>query len=141
VSIEVGTRVVTVKPEQESNDWLPGALAKRKWRMTGTVVAYHDSHGVVWDVKHDDGTTGPYETRELRELKPDPLDNMQHPDALREVARAALKHAARAQRLLRRVASNGCPEALRQEVVAYLRDFDAKCAEAQERANQRGEGA
>jgi hypothetical protein len=81
-------------------------------------------------VRHDeDGTIGWYEARELRELKPDPLDNIKHPDALREVARAAIRAAANAHRLLRRLAADDYSDALRRESAAFLRDFDARVAE------------
>ena len=63
--IPLGTRVETVKPDQESKDWTARALAARKWGVTGTVVKEHDAHGLFYDVEHEDGTMGYYEPREL----------------------------------------------------------------------------
>jgi len=65
--IENGTRVKTVKPEVESKDWVPEALASRKWGITGMVVKCSDSHAVCYGVRHDDGSAGWYEARELEQ--------------------------------------------------------------------------
>lgn len=67
--IENGTKVKTVKPEVESNDWVPEALASRKWGVTGEVVKHSDSHGLCYGVRHDDGSAGWYEPRELEILE------------------------------------------------------------------------
>lgn len=58
-------RVETVKPDVEASDWMPEALAARRWGVTGLVVGHHDSHGLVYEVEHDDGTRACYERREL----------------------------------------------------------------------------
>lgn len=58
-------RVRTVRPEVESDDWTSEALPLRKWNVTGEIVAKSDSHGVIYQVKHDDGSLAWYEPREL----------------------------------------------------------------------------
>lgn len=64
-TIPIGTRVKTVKPDQESKDWNARALAARKWGVMGKTVKEHDAHGLFYDVEHEDGTMGYYEPREL----------------------------------------------------------------------------
>jgi hypothetical protein len=63
-----GTRVRTVKPEHISDDWQPGAHAKRRWGIDGVVVGYSDSHGLIYEVMYADRETGWFEPRELRPL-------------------------------------------------------------------------
>lgn len=59
--------VRTVEGAKPSTDWTSGALKSRRWNITGRIYAKHDSHGVVYDVRHDDdGSIGCYEPRELR---------------------------------------------------------------------------
>lgn len=60
-----GDRVRTVKPDKESTDWTPEALATRRWDVEGVVDMSHNSHGVTYEVRYDDGTIGHYEPREL----------------------------------------------------------------------------
>jgi hypothetical protein len=62
---ESGDRVRTVRPEKESMDWTPEALASRRWDVEGTVDMTHNSHGVTYEVRHADGSLGHYEPREL----------------------------------------------------------------------------
>lgn len=65
-----GTRVFTVKPDpkDEATDWLPKALASRRWGVEGAIVTHHDSHGLTYEVRHSDGTIGHYEPHELLEM-------------------------------------------------------------------------
>jgi hypothetical protein len=62
-----GIDVLTLEPEHPSTDWDPAALADRRWDVKGTIVGHSDSHGLVYEVRHHDGTgeTGWYEPREL----------------------------------------------------------------------------
>lgn len=61
--------VRTVEVAKPSTDWTSGALKSRRWNVTGRIYAKHDSHGVVYDVRHDDdGSIGCYEPRELRSV-------------------------------------------------------------------------
>lgn len=61
-----GASVRTVKPEKEANDWQPEALLARKWGVKGTIIKRSDRHGLIFEVRHEDGTTAWYEPRELQ---------------------------------------------------------------------------
>lgn len=65
-----GTRVKTdIHPSTESKDWTESAKRNRKSGATGVVVAYHDSHGLCYDVKHDeDKLVGCYDPWEIEVL-------------------------------------------------------------------------
>ncbi len=66
-----GTRVRTVKPPSESKDWTPDSRLVRRWGVTGTVVDHHDSHGLYYEVLHDDDQRkAPYEPHELTVISP-----------------------------------------------------------------------
>lgn len=61
-----GTKVKTsISPDKVSDDWCAEALKNRKSGVTGTVSDSHDSHGLYYDVMHEDGTLGAYEPHEL----------------------------------------------------------------------------
>jgi hypothetical protein len=66
MSVEPPVLVETVKPEKESQDWAKGALLERKWGVRGRILGRSDSHGLIYHVKHDDGTFAWYEPRELK---------------------------------------------------------------------------
>jgi len=63
----VGQRVKTV-PGHEASDWTAEALATRRWYVKGEIIRYHDSHGITFEVRHDDGTIGHYEDHELVQI-------------------------------------------------------------------------
>jgi hypothetical protein len=67
--LSVGDRVETVRPDVESDDWTQEAMASRRWGVTGSIVREHNSHGLCYRVRHDDGSHGVYEARELRVLR------------------------------------------------------------------------
>lgn len=46
-------------------EWMPEALKARKWGVLGTIIMHHDSHGLCYDVLHDDGTEGCYDPDEF----------------------------------------------------------------------------
>lgn len=46
-------------------EWTPEALIARKWGVLGTIIMHHDSHGLCYDVLHDDGTEGCYDPDEF----------------------------------------------------------------------------
>lgn len=46
-------------------EWTDEAWEKRKWGVQGTVITHHDSHGLCYDVRHEDGTEGCYDPSEL----------------------------------------------------------------------------
>lgn len=64
--LENGTRIKTVlKEDNVAKNWVPEALASRKWDVLGTVVKTSDSHGLCYGVRHDDGSAGWYDPHEL----------------------------------------------------------------------------
>lgn len=63
--LENGTRVRTIAIPDVSNGWTEEAKAVRRFGVLGTIIHYHDSHGLCYDVRHDDGTEGCYDSREL----------------------------------------------------------------------------
>lgn len=63
--LAVGLRVKTTAACTPDSEWTEAAQASRRWGVTGTIVAEHDSHGLCYDVLHDDGTTGHYDPLEL----------------------------------------------------------------------------
>lgn len=62
------TRVRTTTKKLSDKEWTPEALVARKWGVTGRIVTHHDSHGLCYDVLHDDGTEGCYDPSELEVL-------------------------------------------------------------------------
>jgi hypothetical protein len=69
--IKVGQRVLTVEdPNDSADDWTAEAAVSRKWGEVGEVIATHDSHGLTFEVKHNDGSVGHYEHHELRAVLP-----------------------------------------------------------------------
>lgn len=66
---ETNEHVRTVEVAKPATDWTSGALKSRRWNVTGRIYAHHDSHGVTYEVRHDDdGSIGHYEPRELRSV-------------------------------------------------------------------------
>lgn len=63
--LDKGTRVMTTKKNTPDKEWMPEALVARKWGVTGTIIMHHDSHGLCYDVQHDDGTEGCYDPAEF----------------------------------------------------------------------------
>ena len=61
--ISPGTLVKTT--QENSDDWTKEALKTRRWGVRGAVIAHHDSHGLCYDVRHEDGTRGSYDPSEL----------------------------------------------------------------------------
>lgn len=67
-----GTRVITTKsrftPEEERRNFYPEAIARRRWGVLGVITNYHNSHGLYYEVVHDDdivGATSGYDPEEL----------------------------------------------------------------------------
>lgn len=73
--LDPGTKVKTSSgPKAKPNDWLPECLASRQWGVKGTILKHHDSHGLSYEVQHEDGTVGHYDPLELEVLGvPQPL--------------------------------------------------------------------
>jgi len=63
-----GTRVRTIPIPDGADDWTEEAKVVRRFGVFGTIVHYHDSHGLCYDVRHDDGIEGCYDSRELAVL-------------------------------------------------------------------------
>ncbi len=64
--ISPGTKVRTTQENPSSiNQWTNEGRAKKKWGIRGNVLAHHDSHGLCYDVQHEDGTKGCYDPAEL----------------------------------------------------------------------------
>lgn len=59
-----GTRVRTTRDAQQSL-WTQEAQHHRRWGVTGSVIGCHDSHGLCYDVLHDEGDWGSYDPSEL----------------------------------------------------------------------------
>jgi len=62
--IKNGTRVKTTKPG-DSTDWSDPNRPDVKWGVEGTIIGHSDSHGLVYDIKHDTGGVGYYEPTEF----------------------------------------------------------------------------
>ena len=63
--VDYGTKVTTDISAGDADDWMPEALASRKHNAKGVVVKHHDSHGLCYEVQHEDGTIGHYDPHEL----------------------------------------------------------------------------
>ncbi len=67
--ISPGTVVETTEPDLSCRgEWTDEGWAKRKWGVRGKVLTHHDSHGLCYDLKHEDGTEGCYNPSELKVL-------------------------------------------------------------------------
>jgi len=74
--ISPGTLVKTTE-DTGCDDWTREALASRKWGVRGMVITHHDSHGLCYEVKHEDGTVGYYDPSEIEVVKSINLDELQ----------------------------------------------------------------
>lgn len=63
--VSLGTSVKTTRENPGIKDWTPEARSSRQWGVQGEVVAYHDSHGLSYEVKHPDGSIGHYDPTEI----------------------------------------------------------------------------
>ncbi len=64
--IALGTAVRTTEANEALRiEWADGVWEARKWGVDGTVLAYHDSHGLFYEVRHADGSQGCYDPTEL----------------------------------------------------------------------------
>ena len=60
--LKVGDIVVTTR-DAKRKDWI--GPRDCRWGEWGTIVKVHDSHGVVYKVRHDDGMVVPYDADEV----------------------------------------------------------------------------
>lgn len=64
--IDPGTRVRTTQPNWDlRHEGTDEGWAKRKWGVQGKVITHHDSHGLCYDVRHEDRTVGCYDPSEI----------------------------------------------------------------------------
>jgi hypothetical protein len=65
-------RVLTVRADPSNDEeYVQAARAARRWGVKGTLKQYSNSHGLCFQVEHDDGTTGCYEADELKLIDPE----------------------------------------------------------------------
>ena len=61
-----GTLVKTTKPNQSKRtEWTDKGWNARKWGIKGEITDMHNSHGLYYDVKHEDGTNAGYDPSEI----------------------------------------------------------------------------
>lgn len=64
--ISPGTRVRTTRANESlRKEWTGRGWKSKKWNVRGTILTHHDSHGLYYNVRHDDGTKGCYDPSEL----------------------------------------------------------------------------
>ncbi len=65
--IDPGTDVITTSPNlKQRNEWPDEEWMRRKWGVRGTIIAHHDSHGLCYVVRHEDGSEAGYDPSEIR---------------------------------------------------------------------------
>lgn len=62
--VSVGVRV-SIDPARIERDWTEEALRTRQDGVRGVIVGHHDSHGLCYDVRHEDDSIGCYSPWEL----------------------------------------------------------------------------
>lgn len=60
---------VRVSAQLDARDYTPIGIQKRRPGATGIIVAHSDSHGLCFEVDHEDGSSGWYDPDELMEAK------------------------------------------------------------------------
>lgn len=65
------TRVVTTQAnESMQREWEKSAWESRRWGVEGTIIAHHDSHGLHYDIRHENGHVAPYDPSEVEVMIP-----------------------------------------------------------------------
>lgn len=65
-----GTVVKTTMPNWKiRKEWSDIAWESRRWGANGIVVTHHDSHGLWYEVRHEDGSIGHYDPTEIEVAK------------------------------------------------------------------------
>ncbi len=68
--IKLGTRVRTTEANKRlRKEWTEEGWNSRQWGVKGTICAYHDSHGLSYEVKHPDGSIGHYDPSEIKVMR------------------------------------------------------------------------
>jgi len=76
--ISPGTSVKTTQPNwAKRSDWTNEGWASKRWGVKGSVLTHHDSHGLCYDVRHEDGTEGTYDPSELEVVGTDENEGAQ----------------------------------------------------------------
>lgn len=57
--------------EEERRDLMPDAISSRKWGKIGRLCGYSNSHGLIFDIQHQDLTIGSYNPEELILVDPE----------------------------------------------------------------------
>lgn len=53
--LDPGTRIKTTQPDiAEWHQWTGEGLKAKRWGAEGVIVGHHDSHGLCYDVRHED---------------------------------------------------------------------------------------
>ncbi len=76
--ISPGTSVRTTQANWGlCKEWTEEGWASKKWGVRGKVLTHHDSHGLCYEVRHEDGTVGCYDPSELEVICGVNLDELQ----------------------------------------------------------------
>jgi len=68
--LSMGTAIRTTQPNLAMrNEWTDEGWDARKWGVIGTITAHHDSHGLCYDVQHEDGSDACYDPSEIVTLE------------------------------------------------------------------------
>ncbi len=68
--LDPGMRIRTTQlNESMIREWTAQGLADKRWGVTGMILRHHDSHGLCYDVQHDDGTFGCYDPSEFEVIE------------------------------------------------------------------------
>lgn len=68
--IDPGTEVRTTQPNMDKRrEWTEEDWARKKWGARGIILRHHDSHGLCYDVRHENGTVGCYDPSEFEVVK------------------------------------------------------------------------
>lgn len=61
-----GTKVKTTEANIAlKKEWTREAWEAKKWGVEGEVIGHHDSHGLCYDIRHEDGSIGCYDPTEF----------------------------------------------------------------------------
>lgn len=60
-----GQRVKTAAESKSDGQWCEEAIPNRRWNKAGTIIMFHDSHGLCYDVAYDEGGEGSFNPEEL----------------------------------------------------------------------------
>lgn len=64
--LAIGTSVLTCAISNPDTDWEAEAMRTRCFGIRGVVTSVHDSHGLCYGVRHNDGVVSYYSPKELK---------------------------------------------------------------------------